>query len=375
MPRPTTTGRIAVNATIVGDNPTGLGVYATQLVRALDDIRDDLVVYTSCPRAFAALRAPVIPVTRAVRPERGRGGHGMRLLWLQTGMRVAARAGGLRGILNTMPEALLSARPPQVSVVHDLLPRLFPDQYARQQYYFRFFVPWVLRVSRAVVADSEATRQEVLRHYALPPDKIRVVYPGYDASTFRCDEGSPAPPSGEPPYVLYVGNLLPHKNVFRLLEAFAMVRAKRDCRLVIRGDGRADYLQALRDRAAALGVAETVSVIGYVPEPALRALYAGATAFIFPSLGEGFGLPLLEAMACGTPVVTSDRSALPEVAGGAALTVDPTDTAALATAIEQVLSDPGLREGLRRRGSERVRTFTWARTAAAISALLDQTMA
>lgn len=375
MSRRTTTGRIAVNATIIGDNPTGLGVYATQLVRALDGIRDDLIVYTSCPAAFATLRSPVIPVPPAVRPERGLPGHCARLLWLQTGMRMALRAGGIRGILNTMPEAVLSTRVSQVTVIHDLLPRLFPDQYARQQYYFRFFVPWVLRVSRAVVSDSEATKQEVLRHYAVPPDKVRVIYPGFDANLFHRDEAPLVASPGPEPYVLYVGNLLPHKNVFRLLEAFAMVRAERGCRLVIRGDGRPDYLQALRDRATALGVAETVSVIGYVPEPALRALYAGATAFIFPSLGEGFGLPLLEAMACGTPVVTSDRSALPEVAGGAALTVDPTDTAALAAAIEQVLSDPALREGLRRRGSERVRTFTWARTAAAISALLDQTMA
>jgi glycosyltransferase involved in cell wall biosynthesis len=374
-PRRTTAGRIAVNATIVGDNPTGLGVYSTQLVRALDGIRDDLVVYTSCPGAFATLRSPVIPVTPAVRPERGLPGHCARLLWLQTAMRVAVRAGGLRGVLNTMPEAVLSARIPQVTVIHDLLPSLFPDQYARQQYYFRFFVPWVLRVSRAVVSDSEATKQEVLRHYALPPDKVRVVYPGFDAEVFHRPEATPPAPPGETPYVLYVGNLLPHKNVFRLLEAFASVRARRACRLVVRGDGRPAYIQTLRDRVAALAVVDAVSFIGYLPEDRLRDLYAGAAAFVFPSLGEGFGLPLLEAMACGTPVVTSDRSALPEVAGGAALTVDPTDTGALAAAIDRVLSDRAVRDGLRCRGFERVKTFAWPKTAEGISALLDESLA
>jgi glycosyltransferase involved in cell wall biosynthesis len=182
------------------------------------------------------------------------------------------------------------------------------------------------------------------------------------------------PPAGEP-YVLFVSNLLPHKNVLRLLDAFAIVRRRHACRLVVRGEGRPGYVRAVRERVAALGLDDAVTFPGYLDELSLRRLYRHAACSVLPSLGEGFGLTILEAMACGTPVIAATGSSLPEVAGDAALMVDPYDVDALADAMSRVLTDEELCRSLRRRGFERVRQFSWRRTAETVSRLIDATAA
>jgi glycosyltransferase involved in cell wall biosynthesis len=363
---------VAINASVVGRNPTGLGLYAINLVQRLDRMRQDFELFTSSPGAFAPIRAPVRRLWPLVRPEHGLGGHAARLAWTQVALRVRAR--GARVLLNTVPEGPIGGAPDQVTVVHDLLPLFFPEEYPRQQHYFRHLVPRVLRRSRVVVADSESTRQEVLRRYALPAAQVRVVYPGFDPERFHHGDERPRPAS-EIPYLLYVGNLLPHKNLLRLVEAFAEVRRRCPCRLVIRGAGRPAHTRALEARIEALGVSDAVDVVEYAGIDALRDLYARAACLVYPSLAEGFGLPILEAMASGTPVVTSNISSLPEVAGGAALTVDPYDAGALAEAIGLVLTRPALQVELRARGLERVRQFSWEQTAAEISRLIDGALA
>jgi glycosyltransferase involved in cell wall biosynthesis len=366
---------IAINASIVGGNPTGLGIYSINLIRALDRLRDDFIVYTSSSEAFQGLRARIQRVPAAVRPDFGMRGHLVRILWLQSMLRVGVRRAGLRALLNTMPEGIAGLGIPQVTVVHDLLPLRFPPEYPRQQYYFRYFVPRILRTSRVVVTDSESTCRDVVDHYGVRPTKLRVVYPGYDPAVFaRNGDGPSLRPSGEP-YFLYVGNLLPHKNVFRLLDAFAIVRRRRPCQLVIRGEGRPSYVRALRDRVETLGLGDAVTFLSYVDERSLCNLYTGAACFVLPSLGEGFGLTILEAMACGTAVVAASASSLPEVAGDAALMVDPYDGVSLADAMYRVLTDDGLQKGLRQRGLERVGSFSWRSTAETISTLLDDTLA
>ena len=163
-------GGVGINASIIGENPTGLGLYASNLIRALDELRNDLRVYTSCPAALGAVRARVLPTTTLARPERGLRGHFARVVWVQTALRLRARAAGVGVLLNTVPEAILGSRVPQVTVVHDLLPLFFPAEYPRQQYYFRSFVPRVLRSSQVIVADSESTRQDIIQRL---PDRAR----------------------------------------------------------------------------------------------------------------------------------------------------------------------------------------------------------
>ncbi len=132
---------IGINASIVGRNPTGLGVYSIQLVRELDRIRDDLLVYTSYPNAFGPLRARIARIPAATRPEHSVRGHFTRILWLQSALWIRARKDKLGVILNTVPEGILGSPVPQVTVVHDLLPLFFPAEYPRQQHYFRFRCP------------------------------------------------------------------------------------------------------------------------------------------------------------------------------------------------------------------------------------------
>jgi glycosyltransferase involved in cell wall biosynthesis len=366
-----TSAPVGVNASIVGENPTGLGVYSVNLARALDQIRDDLVVYTSYPEALGGLRGRLVGAPAAVRPGHGFLGHFMRLAWLQTVLRLRARADGLGLLLNTVPEGILGFGIPQITVVHDVLPLSFPGEYPRQQYYFRLFVPRILRASRIVVADSESTRRSIVQHYRLPPEKVRVIHPGYDPRAFFSNGFDPFSAPYEESYLLYVGNVLPHKNLLRLLDALAILRRRRPCRLLIRGEGRRAHVQAVRERVETLGLTDAVTFLGYTGERDLRDLYAHAACLVLPSLGEGFGLPVVEAMACGTPVVTANTSSLPEVAGDAALLVDPNDAVALADAVYRVLTDRDLREELRQRGFRRVALFSWRQTAEEISRLLE----
>jgi len=359
--------RVGINASIIGESPTGLGRYAINLIRALDALRGDLRVYTSSPHELADLRAKICRATKLARPERGISGHLMRLVWVQTVLR--ARAARVDVLLNTVPEAVIGARTPQITVIHDLLPLYYPAEYPRQQYYFRSLVPRVLGSSRVVVADSESTRRDVIQSYGVAPDKVRVVYPGYDPDTYLVN-GVERPGDGGS-YLLYVGNLLPHKNVLCLLDALAIVRRRHPARLIIRGDGQLGYARAVHHRVETLGLADAVTFQGYAAEQALRELYAGAACLVLPSLREGFGLPVLEAMACGTPVVTSATSSLPEVGGDAALRVDPHDAIELADAMYRVLTDRELRLDLRERGLKWVRRFSWRRTAEQMSRLID----
>ena len=382
---------IGVNASIIGESPTGLGLYAINLIRSLDAIRNDVSVYTSRPDALRGVRARILPTSALARPEHGLRGHFARLIWVQTALRV--RAAGMRALLNTVPEAILGSRVPQVTVVHDLLPLFFPAEYPRQQYYFRSLVPRVLKSSRIVVADSASTRRDIIQSYGIAPEKVRVIYPGYDPATYavngtaarapseadgRAAAGGEASGSGrassrsEDGYVLYVGNLLPHKNLLNLLDALAILRRRRrGTRLIIRGEGQPTYARAVRERVETLGLADAVSFQGYAGRHALRDLYAGAACLVLPSLREGFGLPVLEAMACGTPVITSSSSSLPEVGGDAAIRVDPHDAIDLSDAMYRVLADAELREELSARGLQWVGGFSWDRTAEQMSRLLD----
>ena len=222
-----------------------------------------------------------------------------------------------------------------------------------------------LRRAAHVVAPSTATRTDLLRHLGLAPERVTVVPEGIDHELFR-----PVPPRPVPwPYVLFVGSEHPRKNLAAVLRAFALLKSRpatRDLRLVkvgAAGDGE----ERFRDRTAALvrelGLEREVVFAGVVPDAELPGWYSGAGCLLMPSHAEGFGLPPLEAMACGTPVVVSTAGSLPEVTGGAALLVEPDDVPGLAGAVERLLHDEPLRTRLRQQGRARAGEFTWERAA------------
>ncbi|MCD6289563.1 MAG: glycosyltransferase family 4 protein [Anaerolineae bacterium] len=260
---------------------------------------------------------------------------------------------------------------PVILTVYDLIPLLYPEAASsRARWLFPYLMRWALRVARHVIAISTATRDDLQRHFHVPASKVSVI-PLAPAARFR-----PQPPAIvealvarmglSQPYALYLGSNRPHKNLVRLVEAWALARrmsaAAGRWTLVIAGMWDERYPQARR-RVHELDVGGSVRFLGPVAEAALPALYSGADLFIFPSLYEGFGLPVLEAMACGAPVLCSNRPSLPEVAGDAAYLVDPTSVEGMAMAIVSLLGDAARREEMSRRSLGQAAKFSWQRVA------------
>jgi glycosyltransferase involved in cell wall biosynthesis len=260
-----------------------------------------------------------------------------------------------------------------VATVHDLGYLAYPDAHRpADRRYLAWSTGWNARQSTLVLADSEATKTDLVRAYGVPSAKVRVVYLGCDVMNLAA--GLPAPSPTTQPYFLYVGTLQPRKNLERLVAAFAQLAADpalADVHLVLAG--RKGWLyDSLFAQVEHLGLAGRVIFPGYVPDEALPDLYRGALAYVFPSLYEGFGLPVLEAQAYGVPVMTANNSSLPEVAGDAALLVDPHDVDAIAAAMRRLATDAALRQELIRRGTVNVARFSWEKCASETLAVLEE---
>jgi glycosyltransferase involved in cell wall biosynthesis len=257
---------------------------------------------------------------------------------------------------------------PSVLTVHDLIFRLFPQHHKRLNYwYLNAAMPLYCRRASTIIAVSHATKQDLVRFYGLDPAKISVVHEA------AAPHFLPAPPDqiahvraryGLPDhYLLHVGTIEPRKNLNRLLKAIHRLRkVEESIRLVVVGSKGWLY-QGFFQRLAELELSEVVHLPGYVPDADLPAVYSGARLVVVPSLYEGFGLPVLEGMACGAPVVCSNTSSLPEVGTDAAHYFDPTDVSGMAERILAIWRGEGLREEMRRQGLARAAHFSWDRAA------------
>jgi glycosyltransferase involved in cell wall biosynthesis len=270
----------------------------------------------------------------------------------------------------------LLASCPVVLTIHDLF---FLDYPGRRQPVYRAVMTRVARLyarrATAIIADSEYSRRSIVERLGVSPERVSVipVALGAEFKPTPLGEGVRSRYALVPPYILYVGNFRPHKNVPRLIRAYAALpeplRATY-CLVLAGGDRR--HLPELLELARGLGVAARVLFPGLIDDRDLPALYSGCALFVLPSLEEGFGLPALEAMACGAPVAAANRAALPEVVGPAALLFDPEDEGAITKAMVEVLLRHDLREDLGRRGLARAREFSPDRTAGAVLALLRE---
>jgi glycosyltransferase involved in cell wall biosynthesis len=270
----------------------------------------------------------------------------------------------------------------QVVTVHDLAFRRYPETAPHATRSWLSRIEEALGRASRVIAVSEATRRDLLDLYDVAPERVVVVPHGVDHEVFRR-----APKEDvervkrrfgiDGPYVLYLGGIEPRKNLPNLIEAYARLDPGLRPALVLAGSGVVwnpegkDSLRGALERLPA-EVRPYIVLTGYVQEAEKVAMLSGAEALVYPSRYEGFGLPVLEAMACGTPVVTSNVSALPEVAGDAALLVDPGDPSQIADAIERLLTQDELRSGLRARGLVRAARFTWEETAKRTASLLHE---
>jgi len=258
---------------------------------------------------------------------------------------------------------------PVLTTIHDISYEHFPELFTRRtRLRMRMAIPWSARHSAVVLTGSEHARNDLLQAYGLAPERV-VVTPYAVDRRFRRLEAAEAEPLlaglGLPDtYLLCVGNLQPRKNLRRLLEAFASLRPESRPSLVIVGQPAwlyDDVYGAVRRH----GIGAEVHFTGFVSTEQLVAIYSRAHAFAYPSLFEGFGLPILEALACGVPTLTSDRSSIPEVAGDAALQVDPEDVEAIAAGLQRVIGDEDLRRRLAELGPQQAARFSWERCAAA----------
>lgn len=364
--------RIAVNAHLLAHTRSfrraGVSHYIEQVLLHLAQIdrANHYTVYTTRGLDQAALG---LPANFVVKPSRlPTINPRVRIPWEQgiAPLILRGTADLYHGCLNVAP---LLSPVPTVITIHDLAFIRFPQTFRA---YNRIYLDLATRLSarRAsrILAVSEHTKREVVGLLGIPPERV-IVTPNAARSHFH----PPAPAAieqlrarhGLPErFVLYVGTLEPRKNLTTLLEAFALVsQSVPDVPLLI-GGGKGWMYEPIFARLEQLNLRDRVKFAGYIPEEELPLWYAAATVFVFPSIYEGFGMPPLEAMACGTPVITSNTSSLPEVVGDAGLMVAPTDPIALAEAIRRVLVDADLRAELRQRGLARARRFSWADTAA-----------
>jgi alpha-1,3-rhamnosyl/mannosyltransferase len=268
-------------------------------------------------------------------------------------------------------------RMPTVLTFYDIIPLHYPEYVSRRaRAFFRLTLGMALRAATRVVAISEAARRDLLAAFALAPEKVittpLAADPHFQPQPAEAIDRVRAHFALPPSFLLYVGINKPHKNLVAMIEAFAQVREEvPDAMLILAGPWDDRYPEA-QEAAARLALGDAVRFLGTVAEEMLPALYGAATGFVFPSRYEGFGLPVLEAMACGTPVACSNVSSLPEVAGDGALTFDPGQPAEITQAMRRLLQDAPLRESLRARGLAQAGRFNWQRTAAATLAVYRQ---
>lgn len=356
--------RLGIDARLANESQRhGVGRFCTEILRALPIVAPDLKLelYLDSPPAPDFPKLPDANTSILPRVK----------FWTHRALGAQLRSDPADVFFSPTMQMPLRCPVPSVVAVHDLAFLNHQEYFTpRQRATARLQCVYVMRRATRLLCVSEATKQHVMDAYHVPPERITVSGEGY-APQFqplhdteilervRSKYGLPER------FVLYVGRLQPRKNLPRLMEAFHKVRARQpelSHKLVIAG-GKGWMYEEILQKSNGADYKDLVQMLGFVDDADLPALVNLADALALVSLWEGFGLPVLEAMACGTPVITSDRSSLPEVAGDAAVLVDPLSTDSIATGLERLLLDAALRAQLSARGLEQARLFSWENAA------------
>lgn len=349
--------RVAVDVTTLRGQISGVGYYTARIVEHLaafagSDVSELLLLSNG-------------PIQRKL-PPGCRVAPGLRFpirsVWMQFFLPLTLRRlnPDITHFTNYLGPAVGARR--YVVSVHDMSLTLTPQHHTfRKRALTASLVPRIARQSRLVLVPSEATRGDVVSGLGLPPSKVSVI-PYAAAEMFAPVDTPPSDPRLKDPYFVFVGTIEPRKNLIRLLDAFAgFAREVPRVRLVLAGQ-RGWKCEEIYARAAAPDVSSRVMFLNYVPEAELPALYSHALACVYPSSFEGFGFPVLEAMACGTPVLTSSTTSLGELGRDAAWLVDPEDTDAIRKGLVALATNETLRHDLRQRGLARAQSYSWAET-------------
>jgi glycosyltransferase involved in cell wall biosynthesis len=343
---------LVVNLSFLLTKPTGISTYAFNLFPYLEELNPTLLV----SQKIEHFNSYLIP--NNLTAEQGTRGHLHRLLW--TEFKLPEIYHKLKGSLlfSPVPEAPIIAQCPYVLTVHDLIPLRFPNKFSPLNNYFRYYIPYVVNRSQHIICNSNATARDIHDFLAVPEKKITPIPLAYNANHFRFLNLKQL----ANPYFLYLGRHEPYKNLQGLIAAFARMNKAEDYQLWIAGQPDKRYTPKLELMVTELGLKNRIKFLGYVPYQQLPIIINQALALVFPTFWEGFGLPVLEAMGCGTPVITSNLSSLPEVVGNAAILVDPYKVEEITAAMQAIVGDWGLRSHLSHLSLERASQFSWQKT-------------
>jgi len=361
---------VGFDATAAARQSAGIGRYTRELLQALARRRDNYtyrVYYCNggqldgaMPALDARFHVRALPVSDRV----------LNAVWHRSHLPIPVQ--WLAGHFDVFHSPDFALPPtlgsPSVLTIHDAAFLTRPDcAYPTLRAYLQQVVPRSARRATRIIAVSENTRRDVIALMGIAPERVITVFEGVPSHFGPVTRGAALDRVRElgihEPYILSVGTLEPRKNYVRLLEAYALLRKHGATQKLVIAGGRGWLFEPIFRRLTELELGQSVQLIDRPSDAALMALYSACDLFIYPSLYEGFGIPPLEALACGAPVVCSGASSLPEVVGDAALTFDPLDVEQIAASLQRVLSDEALRDDLRRRGRRQAAQFTWDRAA------------
>lgn len=327
--------------------PTGIGIYANSILPAFDQFEHVLFTGSGSGSGLDRLK---------------------RFVWSQSNLPRLASKCKASLIFTPAPEGYLGEQViSQIVMVHDLRPLSHPE-YSLQSLYFRSWVPPLLRQCRHILTNSNFTALEICRSIGVPQEKITVTPLGYEADHFYPSEAKKR--LHDRPYLLHIGQAYPHKNLERLIWAFhAITDQFPEVDLILLGKPHPTETKRLCQLIDEIGMSKRIVLKNYVPYADLPDWYRGAIAFVYPSLWEGFGLPIIEAMACGCPVITSIGSGSEEVSGNSAILVDPLSIPQLTEAIKHCITSP--QENLIKRALYRASTYSWNNTRNGISSVIN----
>ena len=341
---------LLINLSFLIPEPTGISIYASHILPALKPLQPTLLTAQENPD-YSCYSVP-----NNMTPDQGTKGHLRRLLWTQ--FKLPKIYQQLKGnlIFSPVPEAPLYSGCRSIVMAHDLIPLRFPRRGSRLTAYFKYYIPLVLSQAEHIICNSIATAEDLIAFFNIPEHKITPIPLAYNPQQFQFLD---LPTDN---YFLYIGRHDAHKNVSRLINAFAGLKKPSDYELWLAGPTDETYTPELKRQVQELELTKQVKFLNYVPTDELTTIINQAIAVVFPSLWEGFGFPVLEAMACGTPVITSNLSSLPEVGGNAALYVNPYQVEEITEAMETLANNMEMRSHLRQLGLAQVKQFSWEKT-------------
>ncbi|MHC0065200.1 glycosyltransferase family 4 protein [Nostoc sp. UIC 10890] len=352
---------VLANLSFAPTQPTGWLNYSLNLLKELKNLDIDVL----SPLKISGIKCYYSPPD--ITTDFGIKGHLKRLIWTQFKLPNIYHKMNSTLLFSPIPEAPLFSSCSYIVTVHDLIPLRFPQWFSvTQQLYCSYYIRAVIRQSKHVICNSIATAEDLSKFLGVSQEKITAIPLAYDVKNFFCLD---LPKQN---YFLYLGRHNPHKNPERLIAAFAALPNCKDYELWLAGPSDRRYTPVLTAQVEKLGITNQVKFLDYIPYSELPKIINQAIALVFPSLWEGFGLPVLEAMACGTPVITSNLSSLPEVAGNAAILINPYNVGEITEAMQAIATDSALRSHLSSQGITHSQQFSWEKTGKATVEVLSR---